>query len=158
MSTENIPSPTPHLSVAVHAQYIKDLSFENPIAPHGLKAGGAAPKMDIQINLDAQPVEDDQIKSLYEVSLRLTAKAERGDEVLFIADLTYAAAVSLPNVAEEHHHPLLLVEVPKLMFPFARKIISDLTQDGGFPPLMLNPVDFQGMYMARFGKADQTAA
>ncbi len=152
----NEPSPTPHLSINVHAQYIKDLSFENPIAPHGLKAGGEPPKMDIQINLDAQPVTDEVIKKLYEVNLRLTAKAERSNEVLFIVDLLYAAAVSLPQVPEEHHHPLLLIEVPKLMFPFARKILANVTQEGGFPPLMLNPVDFQSMYMARFGKGDTT--
>ena len=139
-----------NLPVMVHAQYVKDISFENPSAPFSLKSGSEQPKLDVNITLDAKPIEDAQVKSLFEVSLRLSARAVRGDETIYIAEVLYGVAASMPNVAEEHHHALLLVEIPKLAFPFARKILADLVQDGGYPPLLLGPVDFAAMYLARF--------
>ena len=108
--------------------------------------------MDVNINLDARPIEDPQIKNLYEVVLKLTARADRKDYPVFVAEVQYAVTVSLPEVPENQHHPLLLVEVPKLAFPFARKVLADLTQEGGYPPLMIGPVDFYSMYMNRFAK------
>ncbi|MDD3020142.1 MAG: protein-export chaperone SecB [Alphaproteobacteria bacterium] len=152
-------SVTPsNLPVMVHAQYVKDASFENPGAPHSLKGGQDQPKMDVNITLDAKSLEDPQVKSLYEVSIRLSARAFRGDQTIYIAEVLYGAAVSMPSVAEEHHHPLLLVEIPKLVFPFARKVLADLIQDGGYPPLLLGPVDFAAMYLERFAKKDPEAA
>ncbi len=157
--TDQTPPATPepavsvqNLPVMIHAQYVKDISFENPNAPRSLRGGQDAPKMDININLDVRNVEDPQIKSLYEVVLTLSARAERQDYTVFIAELQYAVTVSLPNVPEQQHHPLLLIEVPKAAFPFARKILADLTQDGGYPPLLVGPIDFYGMYMSRFAK------
>ena len=144
-----------NLPVMVHAQYVKDISFENPSAPSSLRAGLEAPKMDVNINLDARNLEDPQIKSLYEVVLRISVRATRGDQTVYIAEVLYGVAASMPNVAEEHHHPLLLVEIPKLAFPFARKVVADLIQDGGYPPLLLGPVDFASMYMSRFGEKGQ---
>lgn len=146
-----------NLPVMIHAQYVKDLSFENPAAPFSLRAGLAQPKVDMHITLDAKKIEDEQVNALYEVSLRLSAKAIRGEETLYIAEVLYGVAASLPQVAEEHHHPLLLVEIPKLAFPFARKILADLVQDGGYPPLLLGPVDFAGMYVSRFAGKQNAA-
>lgn len=153
MSNSNSENVTPsNLPVMVHAQYVKDISFENPAAPYALRSGQAQPKLDVNITLDAKPIEDDQVKSLYEVSLRLSANATRGEQTLYIAEVLYGVAVSMPNVEENHHHPLLLVEIPKMAFPFARKILADLVQDGGYPPLLLGPVDFAQMYLARFAQ------
>lgn len=147
-----------NLPVMIHAQYVKDLSFENPGAPLSLKGGQPQPRMDVNITLDAQPIEDPQVKALYEVSMRLSVKAVRGEQVVYIAEVLYAVAVSMPNVQEEHHHPLLLIEIPKLAFPFARKVLADLIQDGGYQALLLGPVDFAQMYMARFAPKDETAS
>lgn len=151
-------TPVQNLPVIVHAQYVRDISFENPHAPNSLRPGQDAPKMDVSINLDARPIDDAQIPNLYEVVLKLQARADRPDYPVFVAELQYAVTVSLPDVPENQHHPLLLVEVPKMAFPFARKILADLTQDGGYPPLLIGPVDFYGMYMSRFAKKDAAAA
>lgn len=151
-----------NLPVMIHAQYVKDISFENPHAPFTLRAGQEQPKMDVNVTLDAHTLEDPQIKNLYEVVMKLTVRSDRKDQVLFMAELTYGIAVSLPEVPQEQHHPLLLIEVPKMAFPFARKILADLTQDGGYPPLLLGPIDFYSMYVARFASkqngADKKAA
>lgn len=157
MTNPQTPDQAPNLPVTVHAQYVKDVSFENPAAPFSLKAGQENPKMDININLDARNLEDPQIKALYEVALRISVRATRGDHTIYIAEVVYGVAASMPGVAEEHHHPLLLVEIPKLAFPFARKVLADLVQDGGYPPLLLGPVDFAAMYMARFGQKTEAA-
>lgn len=147
-----------NLPIIIHAQYVKDISFENPHTPNSLRPGQDTPKMDVNINLDARPIEDPQIKNLYEVVLKLSARAERQDYSVFVAELQYGLTVSLPNVAEDQHHPLLLVEVPKMAFPFARKILADLTQDGGYPPLLVGPIDFYAMYMSRFANQQNEAA
>ncbi len=154
--TEKVVVQAPNLPLMVHAQYVKDISFENPHAPHSLRAGLETPRMDVNITLDARALEDDKIKSLYEVVLRIAARAERKEQTVYVAEVLYAVCVSLPNVPEEHHHPVLLVEVPKLAFPYARKILADLTQDGGFSPLMLGPVDFHSMYISRFAAKDDS--
>lgn len=150
--TDHQVTTASNLPVMVHAQYVKDISFENPSAPFSLRAGLEAPKLDVNINLDARNLEDPQIKSLYEVVLRVSVRATRGEQTVYIAEVLYGIAASMPNVAEEHHHPLLLVEIPKLAFPFARKVLADLIQDGGYAPLLLGPVDFASMYMSRFGE------
>jgi preprotein translocase subunit SecB len=150
-------APASNLPVMVHAQYVKDISFENPSAPFSLKPGQDNPKMDVSINLDVKNLEDPQVKALYEVALRISVKATRGDQVIYIAEVLYGIAASLPNVAEEHHHPLLLVEIPKLAFPFARKVLADMIQDGGYPALLLGPVDFASMYLSRFGPKQHEA-
>jgi preprotein translocase subunit SecB len=148
-------APVQNLPLIVHAQYVKDSSFENPNSPHSLRPGQEPPKMDVSINLDAHPLQDEQIGNLYEVVLKLSARATRKDYPVFVAELHYGITVSLPDVPESQHHPMLLIEVPKIAFPFARKILADLTQDGGYPPLLVSPVDFYGMYMSRFGRKDE---
>ncbi len=136
----------------VHAQYIKDLSFENPNAPQTLMPGAKGPEMDININLGVREIKDEQIKDLYEVMLTLTAKAMREETAVFVAEISYGALTSLQDVPEKQQHPMLFIEVPKIIFPFARQVLSDLTASGGYPPLLLNPVDFHAMYVERFAK------
>lgn len=138
------------MPIKVHAQYIKDLSFENPNAPDTLRPQESGPKMDININLDARGVDDKDLQSLYEVVLTLSATAKRGEETVFLAELHYAAVAQLDGVPQEQHHPALLIEVPRMIFPYARQVLSDMTAGGGYPPLLLNPVDFHAMYLERF--------
>lgn len=139
------------LPVNIHAQYVKDISFENPNAPQSFTSGKSAPSMEMNIDMDAQEYNREKSDDTYEVILTLTAKASNENHVLFIAQVEYAALVSLKGVPKDAHHPLLLIEVPATLFPFARQILSDLTQNGGYPPLLLNPVDFRSMYVQRFG-------
>jgi preprotein translocase subunit SecB len=149
----------PHLPMMVHAQYIKDLSFENPNAPASLRPNADAkggPSMDVNVNMNATKLPDDNMQ---EVVLTVEAKATRDDKLLFIAELQYAVVCSIsPNVPEQHVHPLLMIEAPKMAFPFARQILCDAVIGGGFPPMMLNPVDFEGLYLAQYKKEQDASA
>lgn len=138
------------LPISIHAQYVKDLSFENPNTPESLRGNHPMPVMDVNIGMDARKIPDEKIKNLYEVVLNVRAEANREGKLVFIAELQYGVTVSISEVPEENHHPLLLIEIPRLAFPYARQILSDLTVQGGYPPLLLNPVDFQALYMDRF--------
>jgi len=131
--------------IHVLGQYIRDLSFENPAAPGSLRASDKAPKLDVNVNVSARP----QSETDFEVELKMEAKAERGEETLFIVEVTYAGLFQVRNVPKEHMHPLLLIECPRLLFPFARQVIADATRQGGFPPLMIDPVDFAALYRQR---------
>ena len=145
------------MPVTVHAQYVRDISFENPHAPDSLRTSNAAPEMNIQIGMDVRKLESDESERLYEVVLNVTAEAKRGEDVAFIAEVLYGTTVEVgESVPEDKHHPLLLIEIPKLSFPYVRQILSDLTTSGGYPPLLLTPVDFHALYMQRF--AQDTAA
>ena len=139
-----------NLPIAIHAQYVKDLSFENPNTPESLRGGKTMPVMDVNIGMDARKIADDKIPFLNEVVLNVRAEAKRDDKVVFIAELQYGVTASLNDMPEESHHPVLLIEIPRLAFPYARQILSDMTVQGGYPPLLLNPVDFQALYMDRF--------
>ena len=143
------PAATGQMPINIHAQYIRDLSFENPLAPHSLR-GEKQPEMDINIGMDARDLEDDKIENLYEVVLNVRATAKDGEQTLFIAEVQYGITVSLNNVPEDQHHPLLLIEIPRLAFPYVRQILTDVTSQSGFPPLMLAPFDFHSMYVERF--------
>ncbi len=139
------------MPITVHAQYIRDLSFENPHAPEALRASEGAPEMNVNIGMDARNLEDKNVKNLYEVALSIQTTAKRGDQTTFIAELIYGITVEIGDkVPEDQHHPLLLIEIPRLAFPFARQIMATLTSQGGFPPVLLNPVDFQALYIERF--------
>lgn len=126
----------------VMAQYIKDFSFENPNSPASLGPQDKQPAINIQINVTAKNVGD----SDYEVALSIEGKAENGSTLLFGFELIYAGVFRLQNVQQENLHPLVMIECPRLLFPFAREIISTSVRNGGFPPLMLDPVDFVGLY------------
>jgi preprotein translocase subunit SecB len=140
------------LPVTILTQYVKDISFENPNAPESLRGGLPPPELDVNIGMDARKIPDKEMPGLYEVVLNSRAEAKRGEAVIFIAEVQYAMVVNVgPSVPEENHHPLLLIEIPRLAFPFVRQILADMTSAGGYPPLLLGLVDFQALYMQRFG-------
>ncbi|MFN3700801.1 MAG: protein-export chaperone SecB [Alphaproteobacteria bacterium] len=152
-----------NMPIVIHAQYIKDLSFENPDSPQSLKGLKDEPKMNINIGMDARklPAELAGAENYYEVVLNVRAEAKTPEALLFIAELQYGMTVSLNDVPEDQHHPVLLIEIPRMAFPYARQILSDLTTQGGYPPLLLNPVDFHALYLDRFKEeiaAQQAAA
>jgi preprotein translocase subunit SecB len=129
--------------VNVVAQYIKDFSFENPNAPRSLmQAASQQPSIDIKINVGVNPVS----QSDYEVVLNLEGKADMGAEVLFSFELVYAGLFRIQNIPEGQMHPLLMIECPRILFPFAREIVANAVRNGGYPPLLLDPVDFVAMY------------
>ena len=129
----------------VLAQYVKDLSFENPNAPRSLMPSQQQPTISIQINVAAKPVAENDV----EVELKLDGKAESAGNVLFQFELIYAGVFRIQNVPQDSMHPLMMIECPRLLFPFAREIVSSAVQGGGFPPLRIDPVDFVGLYRQR---------
>lgn len=122
----------------VNAQYIKDLSFENPRAPHSLLQQKEPPEVQLGVDVKAQTLGQE----IYEVTLTVNANATTAGEAVFVVELAYAAVVTLRNTPQELLPVMLLVEMPRLLFPFARSIVANATRDGGFPPLLLHPVDF----------------
>src|SRR5881227_394783 len=139
------PSPSAQQTPAqlsVLGQYIKDFSFENPNAPRSLTPPQTQPAINIQINVGAQQLAQTD----YEISLKLEGKAESSGTVLFAFDLTFAGVFRIQNVPAETVQPLVMIECPRLLFPFAREIVATSVRNGGFPPLMLDPVDFVGLY------------
>ena len=139
MSDEAAQQP---VTFQVNAQYIKDLSFEVPGAPQIFAAlSSAAPEVNVQVNLDAQSLGS----SMHEVTLRIAIEAKVQDKAAFILDLTYCGVFTV-QMPDEHIQPMLMIECPRLLFPFAREIVATSVRDGGFPPLMLDPVDFVGLY------------
>ena len=144
-----IPDPAleemgPLPQVQVLTQYVKDLSFENPNAPQSLQ-WNEPPRIDINVGVNARRGGDD----LYEVELKINARAEAQGSTAFVVELLYGAMFSLQNVPEEALEPFLIIEAPRIIFPFARRIVADAVRDGGFPPLMLDPIDFAQLYMAQ---------
>jgi len=127
--------------IGLIAQYVKDLSFENPNSPATLQSE-ERPQIDVTINVNARRVGDEG----YEVELKISITAKQGDTNAFIVELVYAGLFGIRNMTDENLEPFLLIECPRLIFPFARRIIADATRDGGFPPLMLDPVDFAYLY------------
>ena len=136
----------PQLNVL--GQYIKDFSFENPNAPRSLAPSQTQPGINISINVGVQQLGQAE----YEVSLKLEGKAENSGSVMFAFDLTFAGIFRLQNVPQEHLQPLLLIECPRMMFPFVRRIVADLVSDGGLPPLMIEPIDFAALYRSRMAQ------
>ena len=139
--------------IHVLGQYIKDLSFENPNAPASLASGENAPKINVNVNVNARRLSENDI----EVELKLEATAQRGVKPLFVTEVTYAGVFQIMNVPPEHLQPIMLIECPRLLFPFARQILADATRQGGFPPLMIDPVDFAALYHQKLQSAGQEA-
>lgn len=137
----------------INAQYVKDLSFENPNAPQSLTAGREAPQVEVGVNVNARAMSE----AVFEVVLSINAKATRGGEVAFVAEVAYAGIFTLNGLPSEHVHPVLFIECPRLLFPFARSVLSDATRDGGFPPLMIQPIDFVELYRRQAEQAQKTA-
>jgi preprotein translocase subunit SecB len=125
-------------------QYVKDLSFENPNAP-AVYQWQSQPRIDVQFNIASQTLGDD----LFEVSLKVEVKAQADEGAAFQVELLYAGLFAIRNVSEEQLHPFLFAEAPRLLFPFARRVIADMVRDGGFPPLLLDPIDFGALYLAQ---------
>lgn len=130
--------------VAALAQYVKDLSVENPSAPQ-VYQWGEQPQLDVQFNINVNKVADE----VHEVVLKIDASARSASGVHFVIDLSYGGIFALRNIPEEALAPFLLVEAPRLLFPFARQVIASSTSEAGFPPLMLDPIDFAGIFMAQ---------
>jgi preprotein translocase subunit SecB len=131
-------APLPPQQLIINAQYIKDLSFENPRAPDSLRQQTNQPAVEINVDVAAQAMGLDN----YEVVLTIKASANVQDETMFIIELAYGAIVTARNLPQEMVSSIVLVEIPRLIFPFARNIIAETTRNGGFPPLMINPIDF----------------
>ena len=141
--------------IRVLAQYVKDLSFENP----GLftnQQGATAPEIElgIDVRVEPGPAKD----SVFAVELKLSARAKRQEAVVFIVELVYAGVFQLQEARREDLEPILLIECPRLLFPFARRIVADITREGGHPPLMIDPIDFVGLYRQQRQRADAQAA
>ena len=142
----------PYFPVQVHAQYLKDLSYESPNAPQSLRKATSAPQIEMDMNLDAQKIEDDQIEHLYEVTMRVNVKATRENQTVFLVEVIYATLLSFEKeLGASVINPILFIEIPRVMFPFARQAVANASQLGGFPPLMLNMIDFKRMYMQQHG-------
>src|SRR5579862_4525995 len=129
----------------IMAQFIRDLSFENPRAPESLRASGVQPQIELGVEMAARTRADE----LHEVDLKLTAAAKNNEDPIFTVELLYGGLFQITGVLPENLEPVLLVECPRFLFPFARRIIADLTSEGGFPPFMLDPIDFAAVYTAR---------
>lgn len=129
-------------SLRVLAQYLKDHSFENPRAPATFRESGGAPGIEVNVDVNARGLGGDQ----YEVELAVSARARRDKDIVFVVETTYAGVFEITNVPEAQIEPILLIECPRLLFPFARQIVADTTNSGNFPPVMLDPIDFMGIY------------
>jgi len=129
--------------IGLNTQYLKDSSFENPKAPASIFNNTERPNIDVNLDIKATPVGE----NMFESALIINAAAKNAEgETIFIAEVTYAGVFTLVNFPEEEKEPALLIYAPNLLFPFARRIISDMTRDGGFPPLMLDPIDFATLF------------
>jgi preprotein translocase subunit SecB len=129
-------------AIGLISQYVKDLSFENPNAP-AVYQWQSSPQMDVQFNISAEGVGD----NLYEVALKIDVTSKADEGTAFVVDLKYAGLFGVRNVPEDQLQPFFLAEAPRILFPFARRVIADAVRDGGFPPLLLDPVDFHGLFM-----------
>jgi preprotein translocase subunit SecB len=154
--SESQPQAQPPL--VLNIQYTKDLSFEVPNAPAIYTVLRSAPAVNINLDVQVRKIQEDQ--SVFEVTLAARAEAtmpaakangaaEEKPTIVFIADLAYAGIFTLNGIPENQQEPILLVECPRLLFPFARNILADVTRDGGFPPVMLGPIDFVGLWQSR---------
>lgn len=139
---DNNPQKNPQVSI--NSQYIKDLSFENPDSPASFVKVNSAPKIDLTLDVQVKKIEDDN----YEVVLKINSKATHEKTTLFVVELAYAGLFTVKDCVDENQkEQLLLIYCPNLIFPFARRVIADLTRDGGYQPLMINPIDFASLYL-----------
>ena len=150
MAEEHTPnaeeaSAQPQVRMQILAQYIRDLSFENAVAQKGAPSGEVKPEISVQVSLDARKRGAEH---QYEVitKFRVTSTNKADDSTMFLAELDYGGVFHIEGVPEDQLHPFLMIECPRMLFPFVRRIISDLTRDGGFPPFNMDPVDFVALY------------
>lgn len=146
----------PQVRMQVLAQYIRDLSFENAVATKGAPQGDVTPEITVQVSLDARKRGSD---NQYEVisKFRITSVNKGDSKTLFLVELDYAGVFQIEGVPEDQLHPFLMIECPRLLFPFVRRIVSDMTRDGGFPAFNMDPVDFVALYRQELARRAQTA-
>lgn len=137
----------PQQAITINAQFIKDVSFEAPHVPQIFTELKSAPEISVNVNVEAGKVQE----NLFQVSLKIKAEAKVEDKVAFLCEVDYGCLTTIA-LPPEHVEPVLLIEVPRLLFPFVRSIIADMTRDSGFPPLMINPIDFVGLYHQRLAE------
>jgi preprotein translocase subunit SecB len=149
-----VPGADSQRQLAINAQYVKDLSFENPRAPHSLlqPPQGAAPELQVGVDVKAQGLATD----VYEVVMTLKIETRMQNEVMFVVELSYGAVVSLINTPQEDVSVALMVETPRIIFPYVRNIVSEVTRDGGYTPLLMSPIDFADIYRRRLAEQQQT--
>lgn len=135
-------------------QFVKDLSFENPNAPRSLGPQEKQPNISLQVNVGAQQIT----QSDYEVSLTVDVKAGENESLLFKLDLDYRGIFRLISIPADQVQPIILIECPRLLFPFVRQIVADATRDGGFPPLFIDPIDFISLYQQRMATGEANIA
>ena len=140
--------------LGIRSQYVKDLSFENPSAPERQAEAERAPEISINVQVEARRLNE----TAFEVVLQITGNARHEGKPVFLVELTYAGVFTLIGIPDEALQPALLVECPRLLFPFARRIVADVTRDGGFPPLLLAPIDFLALYRNGQAQAAQARA
>jgi preprotein translocase subunit SecB len=136
--------------IRIMAQFIRDFSFESPHAPDSLRSGTAQPAIDMGVEMNARGRTD----GLFEVDLKLSARATRDDQPVFHVEVVYGGLFHIAGVAEAALEEVLLIECPRFLFPFARRVIADITSEGGFPPFLIDPIDFGGVYAARKAQAE----
>ncbi len=152
--TPPTPSPQPQQQQAqfrVLAQYTKDFSFENPNAPNSIQPQQQQPSINVQINVNPKQLSNTD----FEVELKLEGKAEINASTLFAFDLCYAGVFHLQGIPPENVGPLIMIECPRILFPFAREIIASAVVSGGFPPLLLDPIDFVALYQQKAAQQQQ---
>lgn len=155
MADEN--TETPQVRMSVLAQFVRDMSFENMVAQKGISATDVQPDIQVAVSLDARKRQADhqfEIVTKYKV----TSKNKTNDDVLFLLEVDYGGVFHVEGVPEDQLHPFLLIECPRLLFPFVRRIISDVTRDGGFPPLNIDTVDFLALYRQEMARRAQAQA
>lgn len=158
MAEQDAAQAAAQINMRVLGQYVRDMSFENIMAQKG-SGTDVQPDVQVQVNLDAKKRNvDHQYESA--IKLNVTSKAKDGDEVLFVLEIDYVGVFHIENVPDEQLHPFLLIECPRMIFPFLRRVVSDITRDGGFPPLNLENIDFLNMYRQELARrqADQPKA
>ena len=138
--------------IGVLTQYVKDFSFENPHAPRSMAPSTQQPTINIQVNVDAAQLTETDV----EVTLKIEGKAESQGMLLFAVELVFAGVFRIQNVPADSLQPVILIECPRLLFPFAREIIATATRNGGFAPLLLNPIDFVALYRQRMAATQPT--
>lgn len=141
-----------HPSIQVVGQYLKDLSFESPGAPKSLKSPGNNPNLHVDINVNVVKLHDDAFES----AIHLKGHASNDEGTIYVIEAVYAGAFEVKNIPDEALEPILLINCPTILFPFLRRIIADMTQEGGFPPLLLDPIDFANLYKQRQEKTSPT--
>ena len=140
-------------AIGLISQYVKDLSFENPNAP-AVYQWQDAPQVDVQFNIAADSVGE----NLYEVTLKIDVTSKTDQGTSFVIDLKYAGLFGVRNVPDDQLQPFFLAEAPRILFPFARRVVADVVRDGGFPPLLLEPIDFHGLFMQQVQQVEAEQA